>query len=810
MNYISAIVDVPTMQTNQPYTYRVPEKFTDLISPGMRIVVPFGKGNRRIQGFVTTVLDTLPTNVDVTKVKAVDDIIELEPVLNTELLALGQWLATENFSFQISVFQTMLPNVMRAKYTKTLQLVDQTAVTDERVQQLFADRFEVPFAVDEIDEELLPVLKRYQMSKAIQVGYHVENQARVKTAPVIEVLAEASFYEALRQQLPATAKKKARILTFLMQQAQGKVLLARAVMQQLHVTSADLNTAAAAGWLRRDEIETYRLPQLSQPVARTEPLTLNAEQQLAYDKIATTLTRAGTDTFLLEGITGSGKTEVYLHAIAETISQGKTAMMLVPEITLTPQMVRRVQGRFGDTVAVMHSGLSDGERYDEWRRVERDEVNVVVGARSAVFAPLKNIGLIIIDEEHEATYKQDENPRYHARDVALWRARYHGATVVLGSATPSLESRARAQRGVYELLRLTKRAQHNPLPEAVVVDMREVMQNSGEENFSPLLVEKLKDRLDRHEQTVLMLNRRGYANFMMCRDCGYVPRCKNCDLALTVHKETGRLECHYCGYNEIIPQVCANCGSRRISPYGTGTEKIEELLQDIVPDARVIRMDVDTSRKKGATDKMLQSFGDKEADILLGTQMIAKGLDFPDVTLVGVLNADTTLGLPDYRASEKTFQLLTQVAGRAGRADKAGEVVIQTFNPDHYAIQLAREQNYEAFYQTEMQLRHAWNYAPYFYAIQLKFANETEAEAAKVAYATVKWLQNKIAPETVILGPSSGAVRRLKNKYYYRVLIKFKHDEGLEQALLELAEGAQRLAKHGTMLSIDRDPVNFI
>lgn len=810
MNYISAIVDVPTMQTNQPYTYRVPEKFAGLISPGMRIIVPFGKGNRRIQGFVTALLDTLPTDVDAAKLKAVDDIIELEPVLNAELLALGKWLAIENFSFQISVFQTMLPNVMRAKYKKTLQLVDKAAITDERVQQLFADRFEIPFSLDELDVELLPVLKRYQTSKAIQVGYQVENQARVKTAPIIEVLAESSFYDELRHKLPGTAKKKARLLTFLMQQTKGKVLLAREVMHQLNLTSADLNTAALAGWLRRDEIETYRIPQLSEPVESTQPLTLNAEQKIAFDKIAATLNREGTDTFLLEGITGSGKTEVYLQAIAETISQGKTAMMLVPEITLTPQMVRRVQGRFGDTVAVMHSGLSDGERYDEWRRVARDEVKVVVGARSAIFAPLKNIGLIIIDEEHETTYKQDENPRYHARDVALWRARYHGATVVLGSATPSLESRARAQRGVYELLRLTKRAQNNPLPEAVIVDMREVMQTSGEENFSPLLVDKLKDRLARHEQTVLMLNRRGYANFMMCRDCGYVPRCKNCDLALTVHKESGRLECHYCGYSEIIPNVCANCGSRRIGPYGTGTEKIEELLKTIVPDARVIRMDVDTSRKKGVTDKMLQRFGNKEADILLGTQMIAKGLDFPDVTLVGVLNADTTLGLPDYRASEKTFQLLTQVAGRAGRAEKAGEVVIQTFNPDHYAIQLAREQNYEAFYQTEMQLRHTWNYAPYFYAIQLKFANEIEAEAAKVAYATVNWLQNKIAPDTVILGPSSGAVRRLKNKYYYRVLIKFKHDDSLEKALLELADGAQRLAKSGTMLSIDRDPVNFI
>jgi len=296
----------------------------------------------------------------------------------------------------------------------------------------------------------------------------------------------------------------------------------------------------------------------------------------------------------------------------------------------------------------------------------------------------------------------------------------------------------------------------------------------------------------------------------MCRNCGYVPRCVNCDLAMTVHKDTGRLECHYCGYSEPIPTTCANCGSDRIRPYGTGTQKVEEELQRMMPDARIIRMDVDTTRRKGATDKMLADFGDKKADILLGTQMIAKGLDFPDVTLVGVLNADTTLGLPDYRASERTFQLLTQVAGRAGRADKEGEVVIQTFNPDHYAIQLAKTQDYEAFYRQEMNLRHTWQYAPYYYTVQIKIAHERQDEAAKVAYQTANWLKKHLASDSVLLGPSTGAITRLKNKYYYRMVIKFKHDDGLEAALTELVSAGQRLQKQGVVLTIDRDPVNFI
>ncbi|WP_195332172.1 primosomal protein N' [Weissella cibaria] len=805
--YAQVIVDVPTMQTNQPYTYAVPEALTEVLAVGMRVVVPFGRGNRLIQGFVVGFVTAVK---EATELKAIESVVELEPVLNEELLDLGQCLAETNFAFRISVLQTMLPNVMRAKYSKTFQLVAPNGLANEPdVQVLFADRSEIPFNETEIAPELLPKLQRLQRAGVLQVGYVVDNRATAKTVLAMKPLLSASEYDDLRQNLRKTAVKQARFLTYLMTAPQEFVPI-KTVLDSQGLDYPTIKKAAEQGWIERAEIEEYRLPRLSSPIEPTSPLTLNPEQETAYTAIAASLGEAQTKTFLLEGITGSGKTEVYLQAIARTLQQGKTAIMLVPEITLTPQMVRRVKGRFGDDVAVMHSGLSEGERYDEWRRVERHEVNVVVGARSAIFAPLENIGLIVIDEEHEATYKQDENPRYHARDVAQWRAERHGATLVLGSATPSLESRARAQRGVYTLLTLTERALHNPLPKAEVVDMREAMKAGGDDIFSPQMLDQLRDRLDKNEQSVLMLNRRGYANFMMCRNCGYVPRCVNCDLAMTVHKDTGRLECHYCGYSEPIPTTCANCGSDRIRPYGTGTQKVEEELQRMMPDARIIRMDVDTTRRKGATDKMLADFGDKKADILLGTQMIAKGLDFPDVTLVGVLNADTTLGLPDYRASERTFQLLTQVAGRAGRADKEGEVVIQTFNPDHYAIQLAKTQDYEAFYRQEMNLRHTWQYAPYYYTVQIKIAHERQDEAAKVAYQTANWLKKHLASDSVLLGPSTGAITRLKNKYYYRMVIKFKHDDGLEAALTELVSAGQRLQKQGVVLTIDRDPVNFI
>lgn len=806
MKHASIIVDVPTMQTNQPYTYLIPAQLEMLIETGMRVRVPFGRGNRLVQGFVVEIVEDA---VEDEKLKTVVDLIEPTSVLNDELLALGAWLAERNFAFKISVLQMMLPNVMRAKYSKVLQVIDLDLIEDPLVKQLFVDRNAIPYDADNVPDILLTNIQHELRLNHIQIGYVVDNQAKEKTVLAVKPLLATQAYEDLRKALRPNAKKQARLLSYLKDmpndyQPQSEVL------KMIKGDASVITHAVEVGWLERTKIEVYRLPKLTSPIVPTQPLTLNSEQMDAFQKIAKATDLRQAKTFLLEGITGSGKTEVYLQAIAATLKQGRTAIMLVPEITLTPQMMRRVQGRFGDQVAVMHSGLSDGERYDEWRRIKRGEVSVVVGARSAIFAPLENIGLIIIDEEHEGSYKQDENPRYHARDVAMWRAEYHQAAVVLGSATPSLETRARAQKHRYELLQLTKRAKQGVLPNATIVDMREALQNGSDELFSPILAEKLVDRLNKGEQSVLLLNRRGYANYLMCRDCGYVPRCKNCDLALTMHSDTGKLECHYCGYSEPIPHECPVCGSKRIRPYGAGTQKVEAALQAYLPQARIIRMDVDTTRKKGAIDQMLADFGNKKADILLGTQMIAKGLDFPDITLVGVLNADTSLSVPDYRAAERTFQLLTQVAGRAGRAEKQGEVVIQTFNPDHYAIQLASQQDFEAFYKYEMQLRHTWQYAPYFYTVQIKIAHEDQATAAKVAYQTANWLKQKLASESTMLGPAAGAITRLKNKYYYRILIKFKTDPGLNDALSELMVAAQRLQKQGVILNIDRDPNNFI
>ena len=582
--------------------------------------------------------------------------------------------------------------------------------------------------------------------------------------------------------------------------------------QDKHQVSRSTITAGEkSGWLTMSEQEVQRDPYANHTFERDQALVLNQEQAAAAAAITTAMEAQEAETFLLAGITGSGKTEVYLQTIATALAAGQTAIMLVPEISLTPQTVRRFKQRFGEAVAVLHSGLSEGEKYDEWRKIERKEAQVVVGARSAIFAPLEHIGLIIIDEEHESSYKQDDTPRYHARDLALWRAQYHHCPVVLGSATPSLESRARAQKKVYHLLELTARAHGAAvLPTIEVVDLRQQATKGQMQSFSASLLTKIEERLGAQEQIVLMLNRRGYSSFMMCRDCGYVLPCPNCDISLTLHMDSRRMKCHYCGHEEGIPQECPQCQSNKIRYYGTGTQKVEEELQALFPTSRILRMDVDTTRRKGSHERLLTAFGNHEADILLGTQMIAKGLDFPNVTLVGVLNADTALNLPDFRAAEKTFQLLTQVSGRAGRGTKPGEVVIQSFNPQHYAIELAQQQNYEAFYRREMLMRHQGNYPPYYFTVQIVASHEEENQAAKKMYQIAQALKGSLSAASIILGPTPKAVMRVKNRYYYQLVVKYKNEPGLQAELKQVLADSQKEMQQGLRIAIDVEPLNFI
>ncbi|KRL00711.1 DNA replication factor Y [Liquorilactobacillus capillatus DSM 19910] len=795
---------MPTMQTDKPFTYKVDEHLTDQLGVGMRVVVPFGKGNRLIQGFVTRIFEQTDYQGELKKVAAV---LELAPVLNDESLQLAEWMARETFSFRISCMQAMLPSAMRAQYQKKVVLL--TDQVSEELKAFFADKSEQIFDEQKISTNMQGKLLKARRQKQVEIKYLVKNKARAKKIMMFQSKLTEEIIEEEKSKLRVNANKLRKLLSFL--RTHPKIALTQAQFEKkIGLTAGVLRAAEKKGWLLRQESEQYRDPRKNLMVGQTIPKNLTSQQREAVEAVLAEATKKHSTTFLLQGVTGSGKTEVYLQVIAKVLAAGKAALMLVPEISLTPQMVERVTSRFGEKVALLHSGLSSGEKFDEWRRIEKGEAQVVVGARSAIFAPLKKLGIIIIDEEHETSYKQDNMPRYHARDVAKWRAEYHHCPVLLGSATPSLESRARAQKGVYRWLHMDARINQQPLPKVKIVDMREEVPQSKNINFSEALLRGIKQTLERHEQIILMLNRRGYSSFMMCRDCGFVLKCPNCDISLTLHMDTHSMKCHYCGHEEAIPQVCPSCKGRHIRYYGTGTQQVEVELQKLFSTARILRMDVDTTRRKGAHTRILNKFGQHEADILLGTQMIAKGLDYPDVTLVGVLNADTALGMTDFRASEKTFQLLTQVSGRAGRATKKGQVIIQTYNPHHYAIQLAKEQNYEKFFRKEMSIRHQGAYPPYYYTIQIVASSPEESLAAKKMYQIYAEIRKYLSNQAVILGPTPQAVARINNRYFYQLIVKYKKEKQLFVYLDKILYESQKDERKGLKIMINREPLNFV
>ncbi len=801
---VQVIVDVPTQQTNHPFTYSVPDKWADTVKPGMRVVVPFGKGDRQVQGFVVGV--DAPHHFD-GELRPLAALMDLQPVVNDELLRLSQWMTDDTYSFWISCLYTMLPTALKGKTQRLIRVI--APLSDEERRGLFDQQDELDFATIQQDPDLVAKIIKLRRQKKVRFEYRVKNRAGVKTITGIRSLLTPDQAGLVASYLSKRAVAQHRLLDFLAGHF-DQTILEKEVEKQANISASTVKKGEEEHWLIKLPVEQYRRPHQGKGCQKTAPLKLNQEQQDALSAVASAMDQENTQTFLLQGVTGSGKTEVYLQAIAKALQKGQTALMLVPEISLTPQMVARVCGRFGEQVAILHSNLSQGERYDEWRRIDRGQARVVVGARSAIFAPLKNLGIIIMDEEHETSYKQDDSPRYHARDVAKWRAKYHQAVLLLGSATPSLESRSRAQVGVYQLLRLSHRVNGQSLPPIEVVDMRPEIRQQGETNFSRRLMELLQDRLGKGEQSILMLNRRGFSSFMMCRDCGAVLKCPNCDISLTLHMDTRTMRCHYCGHEEPIPQYSPQCHSRHIRYYGTGTEKVAAQLSALLPAARVLRMDVDTTRRKGMHEKILRQFGEHQADILLGTQMIAKGLDFPDVTLVGVLNADTGLELPDFRASEHTFDLLAQVSGRAGRADKPGHVIIQTFNPDHYAIRLAQAHDYDRFFATEMNVRYRGGYPPYYYTVRVMASHEQEAVAAKAMIRISEQIKRSVAPSTIILGPSPRPIARMKRRYYYQLVIKYKQDPQLHRILTTVLTETQPRGFRDLQVSIDPEPQFFM
>jgi len=565
----------------------------------------------------------------------------------------------------------------------------------------------------------------------------------------------------------------------------------------ISISASAVKTLLDKGVLQEIQEEVYRM---NRSITKGKPHNLTEQQKSAVTKLGNSSYLVS----LLHGVTGSGKTEVYMELIERQIANGKQVILLVPEISLTEQITSRFLKRF-DRIAVLHSRLSDGEKYDEYRRIARGEVDIVIGARSAVFAPLKDIGMILIDEEQSTSFKQDNNPRYRAIDIAVWRMQRHQGKVILGSATPSLEVYARCLKNVYGLVELTKRVNEHPLPPVQIVDMNDQIK-CGNTLFSSYLQEKIQSHLEQNRQIILLLNRRGYASFISCKNCGHVLKCPNCDITLTYHKTNHMLRCHYCGYGEKVLSVCPKCGEKSLGNFGTGTEKVEEKLQELFPKARILRMDLDTTSKKGSHERMIQSFQNHDYDILLGTQIVAKGLDFPLVSLVGVINADTSLNIPDFRSSEDTFQLLSQVAGRSGRSDIPGEVIIQTFNPDHYAIEYAKHHDYLGFFKKEMQFRKTLGYPPYYYLTTLLVSGQNYEEIKTISFQIATFLKKKLT-SSIILGPTAPSISKVNNIYRFQIIIKYKKEEQLYSVLTYLDKHYQKNNK--VRLDIDFYPTHF-
>lgn len=577
------------------------------------------------------------------------------------------------------------------------------------------------------------------------------------------------------------------------------VLLTEEKVLKKDYSPSTVKTLLNKGIIEEEKISTYRIDK--EDAKTSSNVILTEDQQNVYNEITRHFNEA--QVYLVHGVTGSGKTEIYMHLISKVVESGKCAIMLVPEITLSTQIVNNFYGRFGSDVAILHSALSAGEKYDEYLKIMRGDAHIIVGTRSAIFAPIKNLGIIIIDEEQSESYKQENTPRYNAIDIAKWRVQYHKVPLVLGSATPTYETYARALKGVYTLLSLPKRVNDAALPSIKVIDMAEEAK-SRNMVISGYLKKKLQERLDNGEQSILLLNRRGFGTMVSCSMCGYTFKCPNCDITLTYHKSSNALRCHYCGYYIKKPDVCPECHEHDIKDTGLGTEKLEEKLHEMYPSARIVRMDADTTSKKGSHERIIKAFKEEEYDILLGTQMISKGLDFPKVTLVGVISADATLNIPDFRSGERTFALLNQVAGRAGRSGLDSEVVIQTFNPDNFTIKMVEAGSFLKNYQYEMSIRKKLKYPPYYYLVGIKICSPVYEDASIEATKVYNHLKSNLSSESIILGPTTAGVFRVNNIYRFQIVIKYRFDDNLVEALRSLDE--MYIGHKTVYLEVDMNP----
>lgn len=754
------------LNINKTFTYLIPDKLRGVVQVGMRVLAPLGRSKR--EGVVVEFPETPP---DVEEIKEIIDCIDDEPAFSDEILELTKWIAEYYMASHGRALKCAIPSTNATPKTTRVVILKQSI------------------------EKTNSILENF-------------NKRAFKQRAILEFLIEKESEE------PCDKLVTCRSHT--------EVLISE-IIEAVETSQSTINSLKKKGLIRIEKREIIResadVAQVSNVVDK--PHKLNEYQSQAFEAIKRSIDNVGhaaslPEIFLLHGVTGSGKTEVYMHVIKYVLDKGKSAIMLVPEIALTPQTTERLVRRFGARVTVLHSRLSVGERYDAWRLIKKGHFNIVVGPRSAIFAPMPDLGLIVIDEEHETSYKQDRPaPRYHAREVAIKRAELANCPVILGTATPSLESYYKAKQGKYTLLDLPKRVDNIPMPPVKIIDMREELtQKNNRSIFSGDLRDAIEKRLAKKQQIILFLNRRGYSTYVFCRGCGYVERCENCSVSLTYHFNTKTMECHHCGLSRPAPPSCPKCYSPTIRYFGLGTQQVEEKVREAFTVAEIFRMDTDSTSRKNAHGEILTAFREKKIDILIGTQMIAKGLDFPNVTLVGVIIADTALNLPDFRASERAFNLLTQVSGRSGRSEAGGEVIIQTYNPDHYSIQAAQMHDYSQFYEQEIEFRESLLYPPFTNAasILLRCLNEDSLiNAANALAAELQAYKKKKYPDVEIRGPVPAPLSKIKGKYRWHLLLRSKKPEDLRAMIKQSIDASPSYVTSTNIdLIVDIDPMSVL
>lgn len=776
---VQAAVEGTAYSFDMLFTYLVPESLYGKISAGMRVVVPFGRGS---QSRVALVFSVGPAPEDRAKLKSVSSIADSEPVISTEMLHLCKWIRDNTFCTYFDAFRAILPpGLSYTLQTRYEPVNGYSGDLDMNERQLLEriSRLRERYSPDAAEK---PLLKALTEKGAVRESELLKRRVGDETTLMVKIAEQPEGAEA-----PKLTPKQKQVIEFLEENSAASV---HEVCYALNITAAVVKRLVEKGILEEYEYQVFRLENNVGKTENPSDIVFSPKQQAVFDGMLQLMNSDEPKCALLRGITGSGKTSVFIRLIDEAVKQGKSAIMLVPEISLTPQMVGKFRRLFGDEVAILHSSLSLGERADEYTRIRTGRAHIVVGTRSAVFAPVQDLGIIVIDEEGEGSYKSESAPRYHARDVAKQRCFWHGAFLLLASATPSLESYYNAKIGRYSLFELDERYNNAVLPEVYIVDMRVEAQNGNHSAFSMPLIEEMQKNLDRGEQSILLLNRRGYHTSVRCATCGKALECPNCALPLTYHKANGAVICHYCGYSHALGAVCPSCGSKFLMMKGTGTQRIEDEISELFPKARILRMDADTTAAKNAFESKFKAFAAGEYDIIVGTQMIAKGLDFPNVTLVGVLRTDNSLYAGDFRAYERTFSLITQVVGRGGRGGKRGRALIQTFTPEHYVLNLAANQNYPDFYAEEIELRQAMLYPPFCDIVVVGFTSLVDDECSRGALKFRDMLEKRHAEECPdiplrILGPARNVIGKVNGRYRWRLILKCRNSAPLRR-LVEL------------------------